>query len=97
MLGVLLEKHPALNLVLVSTDSPDDRRELLSVINGKGVASAEAWVFSQASSSRLRYEVDRVWYGELPRSYFFDGQQKRRAVSGVLDQAAVELWLQELQ
>jgi thiol-disulfide isomerase/thioredoxin len=97
MLGKLIESHPALNLVLVSTDSPDDRKELLSVINGKGVANAEAWVFSRASSSRLRYEVDRIWYGELPRSYFFDGQQNRQAVSGVLDQEAVELWLREIQ
>lgn len=97
MLGKLIESHPALKLVLVSTDSPDDRKELLSVINGKGVANAEAWVFSRASSSRLRYEVDRIWYGELPRSYFFDGQQNRQAVSGVLDQEAVELWLREIQ
>ena len=97
MLGKLMESHPGLNLVLVSTDSPGDRKELLSVINSKGVANADAWVFSQASSSRLRYEVDRIWYGELPRSYFFDDQQKRQAVSGLLDQEVVELWLQKIQ
>ena len=97
MLGKLIENYPAFNLVLISTDSPGDRKELLSVINGKGVATAEAWVFSRASSSLLRYEVDRIWYGELPRSYFFDGQQNRQAVSGVLDQEVVELWLRKIQ
>jgi len=97
MLGKLKESYPEFNLVLVSTDSPGDRKELLSVINGKGVANAETWVFSQTGSSRLRYEVDRIWYGELPRSYFFDGQQNRRAVSGVLDQEVVELWLRKIQ
>lgn len=97
MLGKLKENHPEFNLVLVSTDSPADRKELLSVIDGKGVASADIWVFSEANSPRLRYEVDRIWYGELPRSYFFDGQQNRRALSGVLDQKVVELWLQKIQ
>ena len=93
MLGRLVEKYPEFNLVLISTDSPGDRKELLSVINGKGAARADAWVFSQANSSRLRFEVDRVWYGELPRSYFFDDQHNRRAVSGVLDREEVERWL----
>ena len=97
MLGKLMENYPAFNLVLISTDSPGDKNELLSVIDGKGIASADIWVFSQANSSRLRFEVDRVWYGELPRSYFFDGQHKRRAVSGVLKQEAVVGWLKSIQ
>ena len=92
-----MKRYPEFNLVLVSTDSPGDRKELLSVIGGKGVASADVWVFSEANSSRLRYEVDRIWYGELPRSYFFDDQQNRRAVSGILDQDTVELWLRKIQ
>ncbi len=97
MLGKLIEKYPEFNLVLISTDSPGDRTELHSVINGKGVASADAWVFSQANSSRLRFEVDNVWYGELPRSYFFDAQQNRRAVSGLLDRSVVEEWFRKIQ
>ena len=97
MLGKLKENFPAFNLVLISTDSPGDRKELLSVISGKGLATAETWVFSQANSSRLRFEVDRVWYGELPRSYFFDGQHNRRAVSGILDREVVEGWLRKIQ
>ena len=97
MLGNLLADYPALNLVLVSTDSPNSRKELLSVINSKGVSSADIWVFSQANASRLRFEVDRVWYGELPRSYFFDDQHNRRAISGVLKREAVVEWLQNIQ
>ncbi len=97
MLGKLIEHYPALNLVLISTDSPGDKKELLSVINSKGVASADVWVFSKANSSRLRHEVDRTWYGELPRSYFFDGQQQKRAVSGLLDREVVEGWLRKIQ
>jgi hypothetical protein len=97
MLGKLIENYPTFNLVLISTDSPGDRKEILSVISGKGLATAETWVFSQANSSRLRFEVDRVWYGELPRSYFFDGQQQRRAVSGLLDREEVEGWLRKIQ
>ena len=96
MLGALIEDYPALKLVLVSTDSPGDRNELLDVISSKGLATADAWVF-QSNSSRLRHEVDRIWYGELPRSYFFDGQQNRRAVSGVLEREVIEEWLRKIQ
>ena len=97
MLGKLIENYPAFNLVLVSTDSPGDRKELLRVINGKGVASAEVWVFSEANSPRIRHDVDRIWYGELPRSYFFDGHQNRQAISGVLEREAIERWLRKIQ
>jgi thiol-disulfide isomerase/thioredoxin len=93
MLGKLIETYPEFNLVLVSTDSPSDRKELLGVINSKGVSSADVWVFSQANSSRLRFEIDHAWYGELPRSYFFDDQQQRQALSGILKRKAVEEWL----
>ena len=97
MLGKLIENYPAFNLVLVSTDSPGDRKELLRVINDKGIASAEVWVFSEANSPRIRHDVDRIWYGELPRSYFFDGQQNRQAVSGVLEREVIERWLRKIQ
>lgn len=96
MLGKLIEKYSEFELVLISTDSPGDRKELLSVINDIGIASADIWVFSQANSSRLRFEVDKVWYGELPRSYFFDGQHNRRSISGILEKNVVEAWIKKI-
>lgn len=93
MLGEVMARDSGLRLVLVSTDSPRDRAELQQVIQQRGVRPDSSWVFAEANSQRLRYEVDRHWFGELPRSYLFDTQHARRAVSGSLKRELVEGWL----
>lgn len=93
MLGETLSRTPALRLVLVATDSPQQSGELMKVIQESGLTSAESWVFAQAESERLRYEVDRHWYGELPRTYLFDAQHSRRVVSGALKRPLLDEWL----
>lgn len=93
MLGEVMAVQSGLRLVLVSTDSPRDRTELQQVIQQRGVRPDSSWVFAEANSQRLRYEVDRHWFGELPRSYLFDSRHARRAVSGSLKRELVEDWL----
>lgn len=95
MLGKLVRKHPALRLVLVSTDAPGDRAEIASVLKSNRLATAESWVYAESNSERLRYEIDRDWYGELPRSYFFDAQGRAQGMSGKLDMNEIERWVRE--
>jgi len=45
----------------------------------------ELWLFSDAPNQQLRYAIDPLGYGELPRSYFFNQCQQRQALSGKLD------------
>ncbi len=93
MLGELLVQQPDLSVVLIATDSPQQRDALASVISDNGLQAAELWVFSEADSPRLRYEVDSHWYGELPRSYLFDAEHRRQALSGALKRATLDEWL----
>ncbi len=93
MLGELLVQQPELSVVLIATDSPQQRDALASVISDNGLQAAELWVFSEADSPRLRYEVDSHWYGELPRSYLFDAGHRRQALSGALKRATLDEWL----
>lgn len=93
LLGELLDERPQLPLVLVSTDSPRETDELQRVAAHHDLGTVEQWVFAEADSPRLRFAVDRQWYGELPRSYLFDAGHQRRSHSGALKREALEAWI----
>lgn len=85
-LKLLASKHRQnkFRLVLISTDGADARNEVAKVLRQYGLHNAELWLFEEFSSPQLRYQIDPLWYGELPRSYLFNNQHQRQAVSGVL-------------
>ncbi|MCK5263697.1 MAG: redoxin domain-containing protein [Gammaproteobacteria bacterium] len=92
MLAKETKKHPQLNLILVSTDTPDDIKEIQQKLSQFGFNHINAWVFENNMAQQLRYEIDPNWYGELPRSYLFDAQHNRQAISGVLRTAVLQRW-----
>lgn len=93
MLATLSKRHPDLDIVLVSTDSPEESQAISSILRRYSLDRADSWVFADDFSERLRSEVDRQWRGELPRSYLYGPGNVVRAFSGALDQAEVEQWL----
>ncbi len=95
MLGKLIKKYRGLGLVLVSTDTPADGQEIAATLDKFALGRAEAWVFADSYSERLRFEVDSAWYGELPRTYLYSAKDGVKAASGKLDQAEVERWIKQ--
>lgn len=95
MLKKLAMKYPRLDLVLVSTDTPEEEKQVSIALAKIASSKAEAWLFADSFSDRLRFEVDRTWQGELPRTYFFSAQGELNAISGELEQKEVEQWLKE--
>lgn len=91
-----LTRHPDLRLVLVATDEPALRSRVDQILEQKGLGAVESWIFGEESSNRLRQRIDPAWYGELPRSYFFDRQHQRTAVSGGLTAEHLDTWLKSL-
>jgi thiol-disulfide isomerase/thioredoxin len=91
-LGQLQRRHPELNVVLISTDTPDEAQALTATLARHGLARAEAWVYADGYAERLRYEIDPRWGGELPRTYFFDRAHAVTARSGALAPAELERW-----
>lgn len=101
----LAKKYTGFNLVLISTDSPDQEATIVSSLNKYNLEPSksknmratkiESWVFADSYSERLRYEIDAQWYGELPRTYFFDATGKASGVSGVLDEVKTEQWVKD--
>ena len=93
MLRELRKSHPELPLVLVATDDIADQAKAAELLSKYGMEHEESWIFDDGNPQKLRYEIDPSWYGEMPRSYFYDASQKRTAVSGTLERAKVEAWL----
>ncbi len=92
-LGALVRRHGPVGIVLVSTDTPEDRAAIVATLKRHGLSGAEAWVFADPFVERLRYAVDPHWHGELPRTYFMRGGHVERAVSGLVDKSEIEAWI----
>jgi len=96
----LLKQNPTLNLVLISTDTPEQNVVIAQRLRQYHLDKSahhqylESWVFADSFTERLHFEVDPQWYGELPRTYFFDASGKSTAISGVLRADFVEKWVQ---
>jgi|GEM_PF-328181 len=83
------------NIVLISTDSPDDSALIKQVLIDHQLQTIDSWIFSDSLPERLRYKIDPNWYGELPRTYFYDADHQRKAHSGMVSQAQLQQWLQK--
>ncbi len=90
----LEKQYPSMKVILISTDTLEFREEVIQTTTDLGVAHFESWQFAD-SAERLRFEIDRHWFGELPRTYFHDRNGNTEAISGLLNRDAVEQWLKQ--
>jgi thiol-disulfide isomerase/thioredoxin len=95
MLKKLVKKYPKLDLVLVSTDTPEEEKGISATLAKFSLGKAEAWVFADSYTERLSFEVDKKWQGELPRTYFFSPGSEVTAISGKLEYKEVEQWVKQ--
>ncbi len=79
------QQRPKLNIVMLSVDGPEFYQEMVQIIKKEKLAEIEQWGFSEDNSPALRYVIDSRWYGELPRTYFFDRQHNKSGISGALN------------
>lgn len=92
-LGRLARSGRSLPLVIVSTDTPAEAREIRAALKRFGLGRFDTWVFADAVPERLRHAIDPAWRGELPRSYLFDPAHRREAHSGLMNEAQLRDWL----
>lgn len=93
MFGELKRSHPGLDIVLIATDTPKDIPQLAARAEGYGVSKMDQWVFAEDMPERLRMEIDPRWYGEVPRTYFYDEKHQRQVKTGIVSSQFVEDWL----
>lgn len=90
LLGTLHQKWPDLKIVMLATDDATATAEIQAILDKNRLNDTENWAFASENSQKLRFEIDPRWYGELPRTYFFDAGHQREGISGVLSQRDYE-------
>ena len=92
MMGKLLKLNPDLPFVLISTDSIEDRQAAVEFLQDFDLDEIESWMFADNFEERLRFSIDPQWYGELPRSYFFNSEHEQQAHSGIMTRELLDSW-----
>jgi len=93
MFGELLKEYPDLPLVLVSTDDIAGLEDALDFLYDYELEGITSWMFADSFTERLRFSIDPNWFGELPRSYYYDPAHQAEAHSGILKEEQVRDWL----
>ncbi len=88
----VLELNPDLPYVLISTDPIEERQYASEFLEDFGLNEIESWMFADSFVERLRFSIDPSWYGELPRSYFFDDQHNMKSHSGIVNEELLGSW-----
>lgn len=91
--GVWQRQYPAVPIVLVAADAPEDREAVQRVLAGQALGKVATWAFVDDYAERVRWAVDPAWRGEVPRTYFFDAAHRPEVKVGRLDAGFVTAWL----
>lgn len=86
-MAILKEIHqgmPRFKFVMLATDPLSDADEVGKIIEQQGLSDLDSWIFAEENEQKLRFEIDPAWYGELPRTYFFNSAHEREGISGAL-------------
>lgn len=87
-------KYPNLRLVFVSTDDITDSDRIQNLLKRHGLQSVESWAFADSFVERLRYDIDKNWNGELPRTYLSQpGKKDFRPITGMISEDDLNAWL----
>jgi hypothetical protein len=78
------KSRPELKIIMLAADDLSAMDQIQQILEKNQLSMVENWVFADENTQKLRFEIDPKWYGELPRTYFFDTAHQRTGVSGVL-------------
>ena len=96
-LGALVKQYPKIKLVLVHADGLASSPEIAKTLKKIALPVVyESWQFAESDEERLRYSIDKTWYGELPRTYYYDRAHQVKAISGKLDLIWLKNWASQL-
>jgi thiol-disulfide isomerase/thioredoxin len=91
--GELLRERKNLDLVLIAADPMSQEEERIAgTLKRAGLGAVESWGFA-GFASRLRFEIDPRWHGELPRTLLVAADGTSKALTGVADLDEVRAWL----
>ena len=90
----LQSQHDGLAVVIINTDANDEiDGERKSIIDKFELSSFKNFHFVDGKGDQSRFFIDPNWYGELPRSYFFESNGKFHGKSGLVNESLIVQWL----
>jgi thiol-disulfide isomerase/thioredoxin len=87
LLNSIHKSRPELKIIMLAADDLTVTEQIQQILDKNQLSDIENWVYADDNTQKLQFGIDSKWYGELPRTYFFDKTHKREAVSGVLTKA----------
>jgi thiol-disulfide isomerase/thioredoxin len=93
----LHQAHPDFKIIMLAADDLAASPQIASILKKSDLTTLENWVYADENTQKLQYEIDPKWYGELPRTYFFDSTHQREGFSGVLSRQDYEARLVKLK
>jgi len=90
LLSRIHKKRPELKMIMLAADDISETGQIKPILEKNQLAGIENWVYADENTQKLQFEFDPKWYGELPRTYFFDKAHQREGISGVLSEADYE-------
>ncbi len=84
LLSSIHKSRPELKMIMLAADDLSATEQIQQILEKNQLSELENWVYAEDNTQKLQFEIDPKWYGELPRTYFFDKTHQRTGVSGVL-------------
>ncbi len=84
LLSNIHKSRPELKMIMLAADEPSASEQIQQILKKYQLSDIENWAYADENTQKLQFEIDPKWYGELPRTYFFDKTHQRTGVSGVL-------------
>lgn len=94
-LGKALTKNTKVKLVTVCVDGKESAKKAERVLNQAHLPEHERYQYAEADEDKLRYSIDPAWYGELPRTYFYDVNHQITPLSGKISNSFLGTWLKK--
>ena len=94
-LGKALSKNTNVQLITVCVDGKESANKAERILSQANLPQHEQYQYAEVDEDRLRYSIDPNWYGELPRTYFYDAMHQVTPLSGKISKAFLNKWLKK--
>jgi thiol-disulfide isomerase/thioredoxin len=94
-LGKALSKNTNVKLITVCVDGKESAKKAERILSQVNLPKHEKYQYAEVDEDRLRYNIDPAWYGELPRTYFYDAAHQVTPLSGKISNSFLDKWFKK--
>jgi thiol-disulfide isomerase/thioredoxin len=94
-LGRSLSKNTNVKLITVCVDGKESAKKAERILSQANLPKHEQYQYAEVDEDRLRYNIDPAWYGELPRTYFYDAAHQVTPLSGKISNSFLDKWFKK--